>query len=372
MAVATTMNQALNRLYSTTMVAMRKDLAFEIATAKPTSMWMFNGGAVRYRSVGADYHCPVVIQDSTNVESHTEFGTYSATPEDGPDTARWDAATHEGITRAFIKLSKIEMEKNSSSELQVLNLMNTKKAIAAEAAAKEFTAQLFGDKTGASAGANDMYGFQQFIQTLTEAQQATANASIAGISQGSFENWRNRYGQITSFATNGLSTWRTVLFECSKNGTTRPDIMPTDEDVYFLYEDTLLPSEQDLDLTLADTGFESLMYRGVPVVIEDELAGTGRTYFLTTTGKRRPKKSSFSMKKEHFAVPGKNPKARGAESIPGVHLILVPNHDFNLEGPYDLGAQQAAVQWNIPFAGFPATRSLKRLGVTDFGGSAAS
>jgi len=298
----------------------------------------------------------------------TDFGTYSATPEDSPDTARWDYATHQGITRAFIKLSKDEMAKNSQSGHQVLSLVNAKKAIAVEGLAQEITRQLFGDSTDASAGANDMFGLKQFVPDTPEANQT---GDVAGISRADYSRWRSRRGsQITAFNTDGEEVWSQTLLDCSKLGRSRPDLMPSDEGVYLLYDRWQQPSLKDQDMGLADLGFDNILYRGVPVVIEAELNGTGFTYFLTTTGRRRPRAASFSMKPEHFKNPGRNPKiANNLQSVVGLHLCVLPDHDFVMEGPYDLGWQQAALQWNIVFSGFPATGSLQRLGLSSFSGT---
>lgn len=369
MAVANTTGgpTSLDRVFSTTMESIRPELAFELSQAKPTIAHLFNGGAVKYGGTGSDYKIPVAIQPTKNIKSHKPFQPYAATPEDSPDTARWDYDTHQGITRGFIKLSKDEMAKNSQNEYQVLNLVNAKKAIVLEGLAQDLTSQLFGSKTGASAGDNDMFGLQDFVPDTAEASQT---GSVAGIPRQTYAKWRSRRGQIDSFNNNGEETWAQVMLDCSKLGRSRPDLMPTDEDVYLLYDRYLQPSLKDQDMGLADLGFDNLLYRGVPVVIEAELNGTGFTYFLTTTGKRRPREASFSMKPEHFKLPGRNPKiAENLQAVVGLHLVVMPDHDFKLEGPYDLGWQEAALQWNFAFAGFPATGSLQRLGLTSFTGA---
>jgi hypothetical protein len=353
----------LTRVFSTTAPKILPEVSFELSQSNPLLAWMYQQGAVKYGGTGADYRIPVAITDTANVGSHGEFGTFSVTPEDGPDTARWDYATHQGRTRAHFLLSKDEMAKNAKTGAQVVSLLNSKMAIMKEGLGNDIARQMY----ATTQASNEMYPLGLIVPNTAEASQTT---TTAGISRTTYSKWRSRQASISTFNTDGEEKWSEVVLQCSLRGRSRPDIMTTDQDVYLLYDKYVAPSQKDQDLSLGNLGFENLLFRGIPVCFEAELENTGLTYVLTTTGKRRPTNGQFSMKKEHFEVPGKNPMIAGnLKSAVGLHLCVLPDHDFVLEGPYDLGHQMAAMQWNYAFSGFLATGSLSRLGVVSFTGT---
>ena len=356
---AVTASIALSDVYSTTAVHIRPDVALEIVEGIPLIAHMYRQKAVRY--VGSpEVRCPVVINENDpNVSDLAKYGTFTTAPTDGPDTARYDRDSYNGTVRSSFVIAKEDIADNKGAE-QIVSLTSAKMAQAKQSLMNKLSTNLYTAKAG-----DAMRGLPNFIEATAEASQT---GTVGGISKAAHAHWRNRYREITAFANDGIRRWTQCFLDCSDQGS-HPDIMLTDPDVFILYDELMLPRQGDnFDTMLYDLGFANLLFRGCPVVPDPALAGTGYTYFLTTTGKRGPEE--LGLKPEHFAEPGKNPVIKGQlKAVEGLALYVRPDHDFVLEGPYDLSFQQRVLSWNFIWSGMLGTGSLKRQGLTAFTGA---
>ena len=121
----------------------------------------------------------------------------------------------------------------------------------------------------------------------------SANDSLQGASGATYANWNSRgleakgtaAGSITfaggSFATTGLSNWRIAHMNASE-GSVRPNVMLTNDDVFRWYEASLTPqvrfSSSD---SKGEIGFETLMFRNSRL-FHDPYCTSGNTYFINT------------------------------------------------------------------------------------------
>ena len=346
---------ALDRVYSTTLQAVRDTVAMEIVQSNPLLWHMYRQGAVQYEG-GTECRLPVVLTESSNVSAISTYETFSTTPEDGPDTARYPTWYKN---RASVIVDNTELSQNRGA-YQIVNLLNAKMAIAKISMMNELSRQLF---TSNAAAPKEIAGLPDFI--CPTSVSATPNLTVGGISQTSYANWQNQSAQMTAFGTDGLDIWEQIYMDCSKKST-HPDIILVDPQVYRFFKRLVAPNQAERDRALWDQGFQNLLFEGTPVVPEEQLDGTGKCYFLTTTGKRGV--SDFNLKPEHFTTPGKNPLAAGKATGVGLQLGVLSNDDFRMTD-FMTPPNSDVIMAHTYFTCMLTASSLARQGVTEFSGA---
>lgn len=359
MPANTITNLALDRVYSTTLQAVRDSVAMEIVQSNPLLWHMYRQGAVRYEG-GTECRLPVVLTESSNVSAIGTYATFATTPEDGPDTARYPTWYKN---RASVVVDNTELAQNRGA-YQIVNLLNAKMSICKISLINELSRQLF---TSNAAAPNELQGLPQFICPVSVS--ATPNLTVGGITQsgvaGGYVNWNNQSAQMTAFGTDGLDTWEQLYMDASKKST-HPDIILTDPTVYRFFKRLVAPNQAERDKALWDQGFQNLLFEGTPVVPEEQLDGTGLTYFLTTTGKRSV--NDFNLKPEHFTVPGKNPFVQGKATGVGLQLAILSHDDFRMTD-FMTPPNSDVIIAHTYFTAMLTASSLARQGVTEFTGA---
>ena len=346
---------ALGRVYSTTLFAMRDTVAMDIVQSNPLLWHMYRQGAVRYEG-GTECRMPVVITESQNVSAISTYETFSPTPEAGPDTARYP---NWYKNRASVVVDNTELAQNRGP-YQIVNLLNAKLAISKISLINELNRQLYADNAAAP---KELNGLPTFICPVSTS--AVPNLDVGGISQTTYPNWQNQSSQMTAFGTDGLDTWEEIYMDCSKKGT-HPDIIVTSPTVYRFFKRLVAPNQEERDRALWDQGFQNLLFEGTPVVPDDELEGTGFTYFLTTTGKRAV--NDFNMKPEYFTVPGKNPLVQGKATGVGLQLALLTHDDFRMTD-FLTPPNSDVIISHTYFTAMLTASSVARQGITEFSGT---
>jgi len=355
-----TATYSLDRVFSTTAEVIRPEIAREIARSNALTTHLFRQGAVRYQG-GSDYRIPVNLVDNPNVSDLGPFTTFTTAPSDGPDSARYVHDDDGSVIRSSFVLSKTEMAKNKDKATQVVSLVQGKMAQAGDTLGARLSTELFTAKAGLA-----MKGLPDFLGAAAFGSQT---GSPGGINKAVYTaRWQNQYQQITTWANDGETKLAQAVLSASMSGSS-PDIIVSGQEAYLLYENGLLPNQKDFDTRLADLGYTMVSFRGIPWVIDSALNGTDEIYVLTTTGKRV--NAAFSLKPEFFKMPGKNPIAMNVQSVVGMHLVILPDHDFILEGPFDVSFQQRVLSWNMIFGGMLATGSLQRQALLNFAGGTA-
>ncbi len=342
---------ALDRVYSTTLQAQRDTVAMEIVQSNPLLWHFYRQGAVMYEG-GTECRLPVVLTESQNVSAISTYEPFSPTPEDGPDTARYPTWYKN---RASIVVDNTELAQNRGA-YQIVNLLNAKLAISKISMINELNRQLY---TSNAAAPKEIAGLPNFISTTG------SGLTVGGIAQASYSNWQNQFGSITAFGTDGLDVWEQTYMNCSKKGT-HPDIIVTSPVVYRFFKRLVAPNQEERDKALWDQGFQNLLFEGTPVVPDDELDGTGLTYFLTTTGKRSV--NDFNLKPEYFTTPGKNPLVQGKATGIGLQLAILKSDDFRMTEFMTPPNSDVIIAHNY-LTCMLTSSSLARQGVNNFSGT---
>ena len=361
---AVTASIPFDRVYSTTAAAERSTVAMEIVQSNPLLWHFYRQGSVIYEG-GTECRVPVVLTESQNVGAISTYETFSTTPEDGPDKARYPTWYKN---RASMVIDNTELAQNRG-KYQIVNLLQAKQAISKISMVNDLARQFYADGGAetATAGAQtkEINGLKSMLDFTTPAVQGASARTVGGIPKSDFAEWRNQYGAITAFGTEGLDVWEEVYMDCSKKGT-HPDIILTDPTVYRFFKRLVAPNQEERDVAMWNQGFENLLFNGTPVVPDDELAGTGKTFFLTTSGRRGV--TDFNLKPEYFEVPGKNPLVQGKGAAIGLQLAILSSDDFR-QTEFMTPPNSDVILSHTYFTSMLVCSSLARQGCTKFSGT---
>tara|TARA_R100000808_G_scaffold25087_1_gene61640 strand:+ start:13664 stop:14764 length:1101 start_codon:yes stop_codon:yes gene_type:complete len=361
---AVTATIPFDRVYSTTAAAERSTVAMEIVQSNPLLWHFYRQGSVIYEG-GTECRVPIVLTESSNVGAIGTYATFATTPEDGPDKARYHTWYKN---RASMVIDNTELAQNRG-KYQIVNLLKAKQAIAKISMVNDLARQLYADggtESATSAAPLELNGLNSMMLFDVPANQTRTVGGIAKAgAAGGYARWANRYGQITAFGTDGLDVWEQVYMDCSQRGT-HPDIILTDPQVYRFFKRLVAPNQEERDVAMWNQGFENLLFNGTPVVPDEELATTGRTYFLTTTGKRQV--TDFNLKPEYFEVPGKNPLVQGKGTGIGLQLAILSSDDFR-QTEFLTPPNSDVILSHTYFTSMLVASSLGRQGCTSFAGA---
>ena len=350
-----------DRVYSTTAAAERSTVAMEIVQANPLLWHMYRQGSVVYEG-GTECRVPVVLTESQNVGAIGTYATFSTTPEDGPDKARFPTWYKN---RASMVIDNTELAQNRG-KYQIVNLLQAKLAISKISMINDLARQMYADGGAESATSTtplELNGLQSMIEFAAPAAQTQV---VGGINKVTYPNWQNQYGLMTAFGTNGLDIWEEVYMDCSQKGA-HPDIILVDPIVYRFFNRLVAPNQEERDVALWNQGFENLLFNGTPVVPSEELNNSGQCYFLTTSGKRGV--NDFNLKPEYFDVPGKNPLVQSKGTGIGLQLAILQSDDFR-QTEFMTPPNSDVIIAHTYFTSMFVTSSMARQGCTDFGGAA--
>ena len=211
---------------------------------------------------------------------------------------------------ATISISGKEEALNSGPE-RVIDLLEAKVKNAEKSIKDMFGVQLYSDNTGSavtspSSGAytNGFLGLQHMIDSA---------GTVGGISRTDYSWWsaqEQAAGSSTfsdvaaSSGSNSIGReFRKMYGACSIDNDS-PTLIVTTQHVFDAYEESLTSQKRfgASDKALADAGFQNLLYRGTPVVV-DEHCTAGVAFFLNEKyiGFRHHRKRNFAF--EGFQKP---------------------------------------------------------------------
>jgi len=339
-----------------TLPKINPKVTYDIMRAHPLMLHCLRGGAFTVEDGGTEVRCAVVLEDSVNTGAIAKFESFSVTPENTLEQARYQGWPKY---RFSWTMDQQEVDENSGKS-RVIRLAESKQNQALHTFLADVSADLMGDGTALPAKRAD--GLETFIEFAAPGAQTY---SPGGLSKASYSNWRNQYGEISRFGVDGIDTWNATYRACSGQGK-HPDIAIIDDVVYGFYEKELAPKQRLFDSTMADFGYENMMFKEMPVVYDaDNLSNSGKCFFLTTTGQT----VKGGIKPEMFTLPGLNnmPQNMGDGFGFQLHFLRQSNRKIlRIDAPRKPVNQDAFVV-NGYLNPMLACSSLKRQGAVNFG-----
>lgn len=208
---------------------------------------------------------PLLHGENSTVRSFSGYDLIDVTPQTGISAAEYNWKQVAGT----VSISGEEEFKNGGSRTRIINLLDSKIRQLEMSMKLDINEQLFGDGTGN--GGKDITGLQAAVEN------GAAWSTYGGIDSDAYTFWRNQY--IAEAGALDIASMRT-LFNSTSRGNSKPKLIITTQNAYEAYE-VLAATDNDknTDLKLGDAGFQNLLYKGTPVVFDEDCPAQ-TMYFL--------------------------------------------------------------------------------------------
>lgn len=255
-------NSDFDNILTTTLDKHRPSFVDAIFTARPLAYWLMKAGNVEMVGGGETIVEPLVYAENGTAESYSNDDVLSTEDTEILSASRWEWAQ----LSIAVRITGLEEAKNSGPEA-ILNLLNAKMKVAEQSGISKMNRMFHADGTGN--GGKDWNGLAGIITPIT--------GTIGGIDANANTYWRPAYVENTAEAI-GLAKMRTA-FNSASQGNDSPELILTTQTLYEAYEALLQPTMRHEDKTAAEGGFQSLVFKGRPIVYDADCAA-GVMYFL--------------------------------------------------------------------------------------------
>lgn len=258
-------NANYDALLATTMEHYRPTLVDNVFTDNPLFDWLNSNGKIRKQSGGSKIVVPLMYAQNSTASSYSGYDTLDITPQDGISAAEYDWDQFA----ASIAISGIEEAKNNGKEA-VLNLLQAKVQQTEKTIAEVMDQMAFEDGTtaGRSWGGLDL---------LVNDSGATTT-SVGGIDCATYSWWESQIDDAAEARTD--AKWDDIFLSAAR-GNDRPDFAVTTQALYSHYEQGLASDIRYTQTNQADSRFENVMFRTVPLYF-DNYCPSGDTFFLNS------------------------------------------------------------------------------------------
>jgi len=263
-------------LLTSTLQNFQPQLVDNFSDATPFNWCMTQNGRKRHLRGGTNIEVPLMYSGS-EVQAFDGYDRLETEPVEGmaPATFLWKKYT------VPIVISK-DHETDNMSESAIIDLVSAKVKQAEISFREELNNDLINNGlTGASEDASAVPNSMRVVGLTDICQNATQARPYGGIAGDTYTWWVNQYEDVTSvFSTYGVDAMRTCYLNCSR-GNDAPDLILCSQDVFELYEATLVSDKRFVNTNAADAGFESLMFRGCKIMFDRDVMAASM-FFLNT------------------------------------------------------------------------------------------
>ena len=225
---------------------------------------MRGGSVKRVENGGESIREQLLYGMNSTAASYSGYGILDITPQEGMTIARYNWKQYSVSTT----ISGLE-ERSNNGEAAILNLLESK-IKQSELSIKDLLSRdAFGD--GTNNGGLALTGLAALV---------SASSTVGGLAPGTYDWWKSTVTSGGSFAAQGLDDMRTT-FNTLSFGNDRPDFIVTDQATFEYYEKALQPQERYNDTRVANSGFTSLTFKGVPMLFDRDCT-SGYIYMLNS------------------------------------------------------------------------------------------
>ena len=178
-----------------------------------------------------------------------------------------------------VAISGEDMLKNAGKE-RIIDLFEKRVENAVKTMSNKMSAAVYGDGTGSSG--KEIGGLALLVA------DAPATGTVGGINRATTGNefWRNKSTKMTeALSADNIHSAMDKMYMSLCRGTDKPDLIVCGNDIYGIYESTLLPQQRYSDNKLAEAGFTSIKFKGADLVCDGGQGGhcpDDKVYFLNT------------------------------------------------------------------------------------------
>lgn len=259
-------NPNFSTLVATTLKNYQPRLSDNITEHQVLLYLLKEKGFVIEREGGETIVEPLLVGENSTVGSYSGYDLIPTTPQTGISAAEYDWKQVAGV----FSISGREEFQNMGSKTRVISLVESKIEQLEISMRLDVNEQLFSDGTGN--GGKDIGGLAIAVEN------GAAWGSYGGIDSNANTYWRNSW--LAEAGALDLASMRNV-FNSASRGKSTPKLIITTQSVYEDYE-ALVLANNDItrtDSKLGDAGFQNLLFKGVPMVFDEDCT-TGDMYFL--------------------------------------------------------------------------------------------
>lgn len=256
-------NPNFDRLISTTLEKYIPRFEDVVFTSKPFLYALTTFGNVVTLDGGTQIVQPLMYAELRNQGSYDNDDTFLTDGDDGFTAASFDWAHYYGMLR----LSNIELAKNSGAPA-VLRIVENEAKRAEMSISEALDDMFLGD--GSGNGGKDMLGVKKLV---------SATSSLGGIDPLAAGNdfWKSNVQTGVGAVTN-FTQLRNAYLDASE-GNDFPTNIFTTQALYAGYEGFFDANQRFHDPTMADKGFQTIMYNAAPISFDRNI-DAGYVYLL--------------------------------------------------------------------------------------------
>lgn len=265
-----TLSEALDNLYTTTWQNMKSKVADQIFDATPFWFWLRNHDGLESVAGGRFLTEPLRYAKSERVKFLGRGGTVSLSDQEFLTIAQYD---WKYLVDSIVRFG-VDDQKNRGRN-QIINLMTAKLDNSRDSLIDKMETTLAADNSSDTLA---FHGLQEMVP------DDPTTGTFGGIDASTHTWWRSQAKDMTglSFAVHGQSEMRTIFNNCGNNiNNDFPNIILSGQTPYEHYEDSVIEQKRIMNKTMGDAGFESIQFKGVPMVWSPSVADT-RMYFLNS------------------------------------------------------------------------------------------
>lgn len=226
------------------------------------------------------------VSGGSKIIEELEYGEGDMTWYSGYDTIEYTPKQLFTAAEYSLKLCAVpvaisgeDILKNAGKE-QVLDLFEKRVENAIKTMSNKMSAAVYGDGTGSSG--KEIGGLALLVA------DSPNTGVVGGIDRATTGNefWRNKSTTLSeSLTTDNIHSAMDKMYMSLCRGTDKPDLIVCGNDVYSMYEASLLPQQRYVDNKLADAGFTSIKFKGADLICDGGQGGhcpEDKIYFLNT------------------------------------------------------------------------------------------
>lgn len=226
------------------------------------------------------------ISGGSKIIEELEYGEGDMTWYSGYDTIDYTPKQLFTAAEYSLKLCAVpvavsgeDILKNSGKE-QVLDLFEKRVENAIKTMSNKMSAAVYGDGTGSSG--KEIGGLALLVA------DSPSTGVVGGIDRSTVGNefWRNKSTQMTeALNVDNIHSAMDKMYMSLCRGTDKPDLIVCGNELYGLYESTLLPQQRYSDNKMAEAGFTSIKFKGADLICDGGQGGhcpDDKIYFLNT------------------------------------------------------------------------------------------
>jgi len=286
----------LGLMLSTTLKKYRTTLVDNIHKSNAVFYKLKESGGMKGEDGGERIVAPLMYGKNTTAQSYSGYDVLDTTPQVGIDAAEFNWKQYS----VSITISGEEERKNAGRKEKIIDILEARTKQAQMSLTEELTLGLFSDGTGN--GNKQLTGLNAMC---------ASTGTYGGISRTTYPFWQ-AYVESASAALT-LAYMRTAYNTVSLGGKDATDLIVTTQTLFEKYESLLsyvsasnVAGSVMVDVTksnkMGDAGFQSLLFKGVPIVW-DELCTATNMYFLNSRHMKLVYHNDANFKVSDFVKP---------------------------------------------------------------------